>query len=244
MVVSLLILVFGCGGGGGGGDDGGNGGNGGYTRIQVVALSAGKYIDTENLRPGQTVQMRLIGYNSANELTVLNATNWRTNAPASVATINASGSLTAVATSNTAYTVSATFEGKTYSAPLRVRNSVATVTGKVRTSGGKAVGGATIVFYDGPGEFAREVGRTRVAVDGTFRAQLPASAKTFSVDLSDLTGYWDQFFYNGGEYSTVTPGCYADLPNFTTGQTVALPADIVLRAKTGGPPPPPPGCFE
>lgn len=250
VVLAIFAIVIGCGGGGGGGgctgaDCGGTGGT--YTVIRLVGVSGGNFVDPQNLSPGQSVQLELVGFDKTNKMTVLGASGWTTTAPSSVATVSGSGVLNAIAANPNTFNVSATYSGRSYSSALGVHNNIAYVTGNVRTASGAAVAGAYVLFFDAPPftSGAHIVGRTLVNQDGSFRAQVVTTAQSFALDtVANLTNYYNIFNYNGSDYTLATTGCYAPLPNLTTGQTVSLSSDIIATPKkAGGPPPPPPGCF-
>lgn len=239
IVAALVALVLGCGGGGGGGPiDPGNE----FRSIKIVGVLGGKYIDPQNLKPGQNVQLQLIGIRENNSVSVLSAGNWTTDAPASVATVSGSGSVSAISATTGSYFVRTTYRGDNYTAPFGVKNNIGTVTGFVRNSSNEPIGYGVVEFYDASGD---RVGQTRVNTDGTFVAQVPATAVSFLHNPTDLTGYYQQFLYNGGEYTMGVNDCRATLPTVTVGGTVSLASDIVVRVNNpNSPPPPPPGCFN
>jgi hypothetical protein len=242
LILGLLGLILGAGcGGGGGGGNGGDGGNGGFTNIHVEGVSGGNQIDLMNLKPGQSVQLRLVGTDSQNQEKVLAATNWTTNAPANVATVSAAGVLKAVNANNNVYRVSATFRSQTYNQQFSVRGDLATVKGQVRTLAGAPVGNGIIAFYNLTGH---RIASVRVGSDGQYSVNVPIGAKTFVLDTANMPGYYAQFTYKGGEYTLEIPECRVTLPPLTKGGTVTL-SDIIVRVKgAGSPPPPPPGCFS
>jgi hypothetical protein len=118
------------------------------------------------------------------------------------------------------------------------------ITGHVRNTSNFAVAGAKVTFYSAGGNVVKTVTTNN---GGNFSAQLPTTAKRFSVDLSGVANsqnYFKQFGYGQYDYIADDPGCTAKAPSFGDNQVVALPNEIVLTQLWFGPPPPPEGCLK
>jgi hypothetical protein len=249
-VVVVGLLVIGCGGGGGGGgtSDGSTNGNnpGPLTDLRVGALRNNVFLDPTNVQVGQTVQLKVYGRSQNGQILEATATNWTTDAPASVATVTANGIVTGVGPSGgNIYTVSASATGSTVSSPLAVKLAQARVTGTVNVgedAAARPIAGAKLRFFT---EGGVEVGSAVTGHNGTFDAAVPTSATRFIIDISSSGAYYSQFKSGAHTYATELDSCRAPLPALTDGQTRTLSTPLTLFLRSaGGPPPPPSGCLD
>ncbi len=245
-VFAILALVIGCGGGGGGGGTSGGTTSGAVHGQQVTGYEGGSssiMIDLRSLVPGDQVQLQITARDTNNNLVVLSAAGWTTNAPSSVATVTSAGLLSAVGVSSGNYQVTVVYKGARYTANLNIVAAQAFVTGRVSDSS-IAVQNAMIDFFDSAG---KQVGAAYTARDGTFRASVPTTAVKFSLDMSipdpGFVFYYNEFAYANNTYLEQTT-CLAKLPGtLSTTTPTALTTAIVPFLRSLGPPPPPTGCF-
>ena len=241
VVFLILVLLIGCGGGGGGG--GGGTGTGTYSYQQVTGyLSTGAMLDTRNLLVGDSVQLYITGFDKNLNLKSFTASGWKTDAPATVATLTSAGALTAVGVSNQTYKIQVVYQGLTYSANLLVSPTQAIVTGIVRNVS-NPIGDVGVDFYDKTGA---QVGVSYTARDGTFRASVPVTAVSFTIDMSLADPknyyYYTQYGYGTADYLEAAT-CLTALPTLSLASPTALPNPIVPDERAGqAPPPPPTGC--
>jgi hypothetical protein len=248
------LIVIGCGGGGGGGTSTSSSATnasatGTATDLRLAApVGGGIYVDPTNVEVGESLNFNVYGLDSNRNMVEVTATNWGTNAPASVATLDANGVVTGVSASPTTYTVSASAQNGTVSGSLRVRPAQAKVSGVVMTGAGVAgdpvvtLPGAIVVFYTEDG--STEVGRAVTTSNGSFRASVPTTARRVTVQISDSSAYHKTFSIGANGYVGDLNTCYAPVPALTNGTTTPLPDEIRLYRKVLGPPPPPSGCLD
>jgi len=242
VLLSLSVLLVGCGGGGGGGGGGGST-TGQYTSLGVTGYTTNsQMLDPHDLIPGDVIQLDITGFNSKNVLVVLPVSGWRTNAPSSVATLGSGGLLTAVSASPTTYTIEVTVAGTTYTSGLVVTAQHDLITGLVRNPS-DGIGSAIVDFYNAAGH---QVGQAYTSRDGTFRASVPSTSTKFTIDMSAADPgnyyYYPQFTYGNEEYLEATT-CLTPLPTTLSAiNPTPLPNPIVPAERTLGPPDPPTGC--
>jgi hypothetical protein len=249
------LIVIGCGGGGGGGTSStsnpttSNPTGGNATDLRIYApVGNGVFTDPGNVAVGETLDFNVYGLNSNRNVVSVSASNWTTDAPPSVATVDANGVVSGVSASDGSYGLGATAQTTTLSSALKVRPAGARVTGTLTTGEGTGsdptmpLAGGIIVFYNESGTL--EVGRAVTAHNGTFRAVVPTTARRFTVQISDSSAYHKTFSVGSSGYVGDESTCYAPLPTLNNGATSVLPARIQLYRKELGPPPPPSGCLE
>lgn len=254
VVLALGLIVIGCGGGGGGGTSTGSSATnssatGTATDLRIAApVGGGIYVDPGNVQEGESLNFNVYGLDASRNMVEVSASNWATDAPASVATVNADGTVNGIGASSTSHSLTARAQNGTVAGSLKVRAGGAKVTGVVTTGAGNSsdplanLPGAVVVFYTADG--ATEVGRAVTAHNGTFRAVVPTTARRVTVFISDSSAYHKTFSIGSNGYVGDLASCYAPVPTLTTGATVALPDRIRLYRKALGPPPPPSGCLD
>lgn len=245
VIGAALLVAIACGGGGGGGSSTTSGTTsgttaGGLTDVRIEGVLPNTYrADFNNIQVADTIALGLWGRDADGQVAYATASNFSTNAPSSVATVSGS-TLTVIAASATTYRVFA--NGTTYSVNFRPKARAAALTGRVRNTTSQGVPDADVYFFSASGA---NVGSAVTGSDGTFRAVLPTTARTFLVDLGDIsTRYYNQFGFGPSEYSVICPANKANLPTLVSGSTVALSGNAVVYRKVSGttPPPPPPDC--
>jgi hypothetical protein len=245
-VAAIFALMIGCGGGGGGGGTS-TGTTGGPVHAQQISgyegSSSGTMIDLRTLVPGDQIQLKITARDANNNLVVLSASGWTTNAPSSVAVVTSGGLLSAFSPSATSYQVRVSSGGLVYTANLNIIAAKAFVTGRV-TDGSIAIQNAIIDFYDATG---KTVGSTYTTRAGTFRASVPTTATKFMLDMSvpdpGFVFYYDEFVYDSDTYIEAT-NCLVKLPGTpSTSAPMSLKTAIVPFLRSLGPPPPPTGCI-
>jgi len=250
IVIALFGQIMGCGGGGGGGSSASTGGTTGALHSLQATLylqPSNTMLDPRSLLVGDQGQLEITGRDSNNNLVVVAASGWATNAPPNVATISSGGAITANGASTSTYTISVKYGGLTYSASLAVAVAQSIVTGVVN-NGTNAVQFAAVDIFNASGT---SVGTAYTARDGTFRASVPSTATQFTVDMAVAdpgnTIYFDVFAYGPASNIAVyleNKACLANLPALTAGGATPLASAVVLYPKsTGLPPPPPTGCL-
>jgi len=116
------------------------------------------------------------------------------------------------------------------------------ISGKVITSG-TAIGiqGLVLTFHAADGSV---LATATSQADGTFIANVPPNAVTFSIDPASFgTSYHKYFVYGTASYAPNFANCRAPLPPLTAGQSISLPGgNIQVPLSIEPPPPPPTGC--
>ncbi|MBV6457684.1 MAG: hypothetical protein HONBIEJF_00801 [Fimbriimonadaceae bacterium] len=116
------------------------------------------------------------------------------------------------------------------------------ISGKVITSG-TAIGiqGLVVTFHAADGSV---IASATTQADGTFAANVPPNAVTFSIDPASFgSSYHKYFIYGTASYAPNFLNCRAPLPPLTVGQSISLPGgDIKVPLSIEPPPPPPTGC--
>ena len=118
------------------------------------------------------------------------------------------------------------------------------ITGMVRDVTSNPIQNARVKFYSNTGTL---VGTATTNAAGKFSAELPLSAKRFTVDISGINNsanFFNQFGYGQYEYLGNDANCTAKAPVFADGQVKPLPNDIVITQLWFGPPSPPDGCIS
>lgn len=238
---AAIAIIIGCGGGGGGGGSSTDGSTTGLTSVAIEARDADQFAaDLLTVQVGDTLNLRLWGRDSSNQIGFEFPTDWSTNAPASVATLTPDGILQAVGASSTVYTVSA--RGGAYTASLRVRPTGAILRGSLRNTESVGVPGAISRIYNAGGD---QLASTVTGSNGSFRLQVPLNSREFLIDTTPIKDrYYNQFGFGDKEYSIICPANKPSTPTPVSGGTVTLSGTPVVYRKVSGstPPPPPPGC--
>lgn len=256
VVFALGLVVIGCGGGGGGGGTSStsnpttsNPTTGTATDLRIYApVGGGVFTDPGNVAVGENLDFNVYGLDSNRNAVQVTASNWTTNAPASVATVDGNGVVAGIGASDASYTLAASAQSTNVSSLLKVRPAQARVTGTLTTGEGTGsdpiipLPGGTIVFYNEAG--TTELGRAITAHNGTFRAVVPTTATRYTVQIADSSAYHKTFSVGSSGYVGNENTCYAPVPALTNGSTTALTARIRLYRKALGPPPPPSGCLD
>jgi hypothetical protein len=234
---AALLFVIGCGGSGGSDPDP----DPTLTDRRIEAVTgAGIVVDGNNLQVGDALDMRIWGRDESGNIGLESATNWRTNAPSSVATVSSTGRLSIAGATSTAYSI--TGGGLTWE--FRVSANRGRITGLVRNTERLGVPRATVRLYDSS---QNVVGSALSGSNGTFRVLVPTSARRFLVENDLISDRYAPIFGYGPlhEYG---PACafsrWPETPTVASGTTVALPSNAVLyrRPAPGEPPLPPPDC--
>lgn len=244
-VSAFIVLIAGCGGGGGSNPGSGTGtGLGAYHSIQVTGYTAlRQMLNTKNLIVGDTIQLDLTGRDKNNNLVVIKESGWTTDAPSGVATLTSDGVLTIVGASSSTYTISLVVNGVSFSSTLFASTAQDLVTGVVKNSV-NPIEDVIVDFFDSTGS---QVGQAYTARDGSFRASVPATAVTFTIDMSiadpGAVYYYPQYGYGADQYLS-GKSCLAKLPGaLSSTKVTTLPSNIVVDVRSGVPPPPPTGCL-
>lgn len=200
-------------------------------------------IDSRNVLAGEQIQMDMTARDEKENLHVIPASGWTTNAPSTVATLTSNGVLRAVGASTTQYTVSIAYGGTPYSVPLVVSSPQDVILGTV-WDGSNGIENAAVDFFDAGGS---QVGVAYTSRNGSFQGSVPSTATTFTLNMSvpdpGNVYYYPQFAYNTLEYLEQTT-CLAPLPTPLSPTGVnSLPSKILPNLRTSGPPPPPTGCL-
>ncbi len=243
-----LVMLSGCGGGGGGGTILPTG-DGVIDTIHMEAspASGSPTIDFSSFRPGDVVQLRLVGIQhptaGGSNIVTVAGNGWVTNAPGSVATVSANGQFSVHSGTGAAtYFVRGRYLGQTFTQPFSVKTSGAVIIGRVRNTFSVGSVYVAVRFYDAASNL---VASGYTGIDGTFDVVVPLTAVNFSIDTTTAFGsYYGVFAYGTPTFNSNRQGCKAPLPSVTEGSSQVLPHDIVLFDNPGsGPPEPPSGCF-
>jgi hypothetical protein len=236
MGVVALAVVIGCGGSGGGGSTTDSGGSSAATTVEVRD-SENYALGSSSLRQGETYSAILWGRDTAGAIVFASPTNWRTTASSAIASVAANGAITVNSGGSIPLSANSGASTRTYLAV----STGGVVRGRVRNTDGQGVPDAMIRFYDSAG--AVKV-TTNSGSNGSFRAVIPGTVRTFLVDVSGLSSkYYNQFGFGDKEYSTVCSDYRAPIPTRTGSEVVTLTSDaVVTRNLAGDPPPPPPNC--
>lgn len=247
LLLSTVLFGAACGGGGGptpkhDGDDSDN---------AVVALVAIANTDAPtrallNTVAGETLVVRALVVDQKGVGRLVSVSNLRTNAPTSVATVNASaGTITAVGSSTALYTVTGRAAGSNLSTSFAVSAAGTRIStsGLVRLKNLTAVPGATVQFLSSSGVV---LASTISGSDGRFQANVPAAATQFSVDVTTLKDssnrslYYSTYAYGTASYEPSFPDCATPLPSpFNGGE---LPFQVALTRTGVEIPDSPSGC--
>jgi hypothetical protein len=258
-IVTLLLIALGCGGGGGGGGGGGtssttasNGTTGTVTDVALYALYSGTQSPASvaisgaanqlALSVGDLIQFSYIGVSSTNnqDHVTVSGGALSTNAPASAAYLSGSVLHVVGTTGSNTYTVAGSYQGANFSYTFSVGVARAKVSGFVRDTNGLPVSNGLVKFYDG----TALVAETTTGFTGTFLGSVPATADGFTLDLrAQQASYYNEYNYNGLNYTSAVTSCFTSLPKLTTNTTTTLPDQVVAYAfKIDSPPPAPTGC--
>ena len=252
----VLAILFGqgCGGGGGGSSTttttSTTSGTNGLSNIRAeAALSAtpDSPIDPLNIQAGDAVNFEVAGYDKNSVRHILASTNWTTSDNGNQSgQLLADGSFTATASSGVViYTATGTAQGKQYQVSYRVKPFQAIVTGSIMDNNGAPAQNISIEFFNVGGAV---VSSARSQFDGSFRASVPTTAKTFNLDKTTISPqlYYQSFSYQSVRYTTLISTCNASLPALTNGTTTSIglvTLDATMTGQIVNPPPPPPdGC--
>ena len=253
VVAIAFCILFGgtaCGGGGssssGGTDTTGNPGTTGTPAVValVAVASDGLARDFSNTVAGESLSIRALVVDTSGVGTFQTVSNAATSAPASIATVSASSAtLTANSGSVSNYAITARYKGQTLSATLLVSaaGSRLDTRGRVQSTGGAAIAGATVFFYDASNNL---VGQVRSGIDGQYQANLPSTTSKLTTSVSALVGadsssrYYSTYFYSSDYYDSSFANCATPLANFAGGQL----SPLVFTARGSTIPPPPSGC--
>jgi hypothetical protein len=255
-VAAVAIIVLGCGGGGGGGSTtsttstsstGTTGADSIVTRL-LAETSPGSFEDPLGIQVGDGVNFVLVNYDVTKGTTTVLPTGAfsTTDLTSAAGTLSANGRYVAKKATGASYTVSTNFAGTNYSAPYTVNPVEPRVSGFVRDDNGKAVGFATVQFYDVSSNL---VGQATADLNGAFIASVATTAVRFNLKSSSVSSasYFAEFSYGTGTYDILSVGCSAPTPTLPASGTVPLPNAVTLFAaysSNGFPntPPAPPSC--
>lgn len=234
-----LLTILACGGGGGGGTPEPPPSD--ITGITIEARAGDRAVDQNNLQAGSVYTMRMWGRNGSGNVVTVAATDWSTNAPASIATITPTGELTVTGVTSTVYNITARGEGQVRTFSFRTRAAGFGLGGRVRNTESQGVPGVIVRTYTNSGTV---LGTAVTGSDGTFTVVSTANAARFFVDASPVSNrYYNQFGYQSGEYGPACPQYRPVAPAQSSGSVTNLPTNPVLyRNSAGNPPPPPPDC--
>ncbi len=243
--LAAVILLVGCGGGGGGGGGTSTGTPNPSYQVSIITPSdASQMVDPGSILVGDTLQLEVTSRDTNGNLTVVAASGWVTDAPATVATVSSSGVLKGVGSSGgVKYHVQVIIANVTYSTTIEVLARQNVITGKVRNLSGVGIANVGVSFYDST---AHLLTQTKTARNGTFRGSAPATATRFTIDMSTADPgsnfYYTQFGFGAKEYIE-SANCLAPLPTpLSASANNPLPDDLIPDLRSLGPPPPPTGC--
>ena len=237
---AMLLVLVACGGGG----PASNQIVGPVVSVRLEALIDGTttVVDPTNIFVNEHVQLRLTGVDTGTvgqPRVVLPTNNWSmTGFPGGSLTVAGLFTADASPTGNFG-SVNVTYDGNSYTSPIRVVAPAAVIAGRGRfTNGAPAIG----VEIDALNSSGTKVATGLVGGDGTIRMSVPTTAVKFSATFPN-SSYVRQFAYNGLNYSTLVAGCTAPLPSLTNGVTSNLLTNVVFYSTfDASPPPPPDGC--
>lgn len=254
----MSAVIVGCAGGGGGGGGGGGAAGGGTTGggptpvagvyVEFVALNrAGTFVDALNLRPGDSISLKLANFDSLGNRTELPVSSWTLIGP-TFSQMNLSGNVLTVNSALSSFGIiraRANISGT----PQDIDQEVWVATGNTRVSG-KVIAdvGATGVVYAQVDIFnagGTRVGAARTGAGGNFIAYVPTTSTEFNIkaDTIPTSTFFRQLRYQSKYYPMSGEVCAPDLPTIVANSVTPLPASVFVLKQTGGPPPPPPdGC--
>lgn len=273
LVAFLLVLaIASCGGSGGGGGGattvgttvGTNAGGGSNISLGAGTAFPGFYlefqdssgvpVDPLNLRPGTTVRVQAVGYDTASNKTTLTTTNVVVNGGTGV-TVDANRDMrgsSATGFFQVSATVTIAGTPRTLNQECRYTVQTALVKGNARTIvGSRPVKFLQIDVYDVAGT---RIGSGLSSSSGEFNIYTTTAARSFTfntagIDRINESNTLNQYrlyrilryaskYYNAGDVA-----CAASLPSFS-GSTLTLPSTAIIPEVSSGPPPPPSGCAE
>ncbi len=254
LLVSLVIAV-GCGGSTSGGGGGNGNGNGSDSReLGTQAPKSGQYlefidsngrnIDPYALRPGESITVQAVNYDSQGNRSVLPVTSWFLVGGAGNAVLN-NGVLTLSGSTGVFKVEASALLGAT---PVslarfgRASSNTTIVTGRVvGMLTGAGVKYVELTFYDSLGV---QVGGALTGDDGYFYGVVPATARGVNgvKGSIDTTTYYKLLKYQGTIYTMGTASCAIVIPAPIAGNKNPLPSTLRLPEVVSGPPPPPGGC--
>jgi hypothetical protein len=195
--------------------------------------------DARDIQIGDIIQFELVAYDSSGGRHVLAGTGWSKNLSSQYGALNSvTGQFTTTQTAMPNIdAIGVTYNNTLYTASYQVQPQEPRLIGQiVSSSGGAAVPGVEVDFFNSSGI---QVGAASTAYDGTFRASVPSSAVSFTLNSSTITGaYWQSFAYGFGgttfQYDAGSTTCYAPLsyypvtwtgiqPTSTAASTTSLP---------------------
>lgn len=249
VLISLIVLILGCGGGGGGG---GGGNNGGVIvsaiTIEAVFSSNNQPVDPSSITVGDNIKFQAVGYDINNVRIIVGSTGWDTTDVGNQAgVLSSNGSYTAQNQSATTYTVSCTetLNNTTIFKNYQVLAATPRVSGKVVDTNGFAVPNIVVQFLDASNAVVgtATTNGTGVFTGSTTNAAVKAQIQSGSVNT---TTHLQSFSYNGANFSPLVVGCGPSIGPISGNSIFSMPFNMVLYAKfnSGGglnPPPPPPG---
>lgn len=251
VLISMIVLIIGCGGGGDGGG-GNNGSNGGVIvsaiTIEAVFASNNKPVDPNSIMVGDNIKFQVAGYDINNQRIVVAASGWATtDASNQAGTLSANGNYSAQNPSVATYTVSATesLNNSTLFRNYQVLAPSPRVSGRVIDTNNNAVPNVVVQFLDASNNV---VGSATTNGIGVFTGATTSSAVKAQIQSGSINTntYLQSFSYGGANYSPLVVGCGPAIGPISGNQVFSLPNNLVLYAKfnSGGglnPPPPPPG---
>ena len=236
----LAAVIAGCGGSGGGGSTSSTSTSSTGTSLAttIEVRDSDMYaVSTSSLRQGDTFDLILWGRDSSGAIVLGTAGDWSTTAPSTIAVVNPAGSLSVTSGGSVPLRALSGTATKTYTAV----SAGGVVRGRVRNTESQGVPGAVVRFYNSAGT---QLLTATTGSNGTFRTVVPNTALTFLVDFSSLGAkYYNQFSFQGKEWSTVCSAYRPSLPARSGNAVVTLPNEIIVTRNVGtNPPPPPPDC--
>ena len=231
-----LAVVIGCGGSGGGGSTTDSGGSSAATTVEVRD-SENYALGQSSLRQGETYSAILWGRDTSGAIVFASPSNWRTTASSAIASVAPNGAITVNSGGSIPLSANGGESTRTYVAV----STGGVVRGRVRKTDRQGVPDAVIRFYDSAGAVRVT---TTSGSNGSFRAVIPGTVRTFLVDVSGLSSkYYNQFGFGDKEYSPVCSDYRAPIPTRTGSKIITLSSDaVVTRKSADDPPPPPPNC--
>jgi hypothetical protein len=199
--------------------------------------------DLDNLQTGENYNFQLVAYSSTGRRVILPALFSTTDTDFRYGLLGNSGIFNAsdIPTGEAVVTVSAEYQGARYTTRMQVRQRQVRVIGRVLSEdeNNTPLQGITVEFFDGTGLL---VGTVRSAYDGSFRASVPLSTRSMTVNSQLLPNDFYRSYVTGGlRYDAGEVGCRTPVFFTATGTTTIDPIYVTPRVNGQGTPAPT-GC--
>lgn len=212
-VILAGLLLAGC----GGSSSSSSGGGGGTVTVDPsrtfveAVLAPGGVVPTDpsafifqdalNIEVNQNVAFQLATYTTSGERRVLTVEGWRSSDTTnSFGTLAENSGLYLAGTSAMPSPgfIGVRFQGNEYFSSYRIRPRQATITGQIVSSGGGALRGTGIEFYDAT---QTVVGKVSQPFSGNFRASVPLNTESFLLLGETIpAGFRRVYVFNGKGY--------------------------------------------